>query len=307
VDIDMLTRSTDIFLDTFRALPPTGRATARGAFLVSPEGFEPAAESARDNAYMRFDAASDSPRAEAQHAILARALREDLPVIVFPGDPATPEAVFPNNVFVTAPGVLLIGRMRHPVRQREAERTDMRRFFTDLLGYAETDLSGRSDLVAEGTGTLVIDHARGVGYCGLGERCDEAGAAAMHEALGLNLTFCFELAPGEYHTNVVLACLAGRGVMMAPDGFRDPAVPAAIAAAYEGRVIVLDRQQKQCYAGNAITLHPDRVWMSATAASSLTGAQCEDLSHWGLSIGTVELDEIEKAGGSLRCCVAEIF
>jgi len=26
-----------------------------------------------------------------------------------------------------------------------------------------------------------------------------------------------------------------------------------------------------------------------------------------LPIGTVPLDEIEKAGGSLRCCVAEIF
>jgi len=26
-----------------------------------------------------------------------------------------------------------------------------------------------------------------------------------------------------------------------------------------------------------------------------------------LALRTVELDEIEKAGGSLRCCVAEIF
>ena len=303
----MLTGSTDIFLDTFRALPATGRSTARGAFLVAPEGFAPAVESARDNAYMRFDAACDARQAATQHANLARALRADLPVIVFPGTPDTPEAVFPNNVFVTAPGILLVGRMRHPVRRREAQRTDIRRFFGDLLGYTEIDLSAREDLVAEGTGSMVIDHARGVGFCGLGERCDAAGAAAMHEALGLNLTFCFELAPGEYHTNVVLACLAGRGVLMAADGFRDPAVPEAIAAAYEGRVVALDAEQKRRYAGNAITLHPDRVWMSATAAASLTATQREDLGQWGLRIGAVELDEIEKAGGSLRCCVAEMF
>ncbi len=41
----------------------------------------------------------------------------------------TPDAVFPNNVFATAPGRLIVGRMRHPVRQREAERADIRGFF----------------------------------------------------------------------------------------------------------------------------------------------------------------------------------
>ena len=34
--------------------------------------------------------------------------------------------------------------LRHPVRQREAERADIRGFFAEVLGYAEIDLSGRS-------------------------------------------------------------------------------------------------------------------------------------------------------------------
>ena len=51
-----------------------------------------------------------------------------------------------------------------------------------------------TDLVAELTGSLIIDRARGVGYCGLSERCDMAGARAMHQAFDLRLTFCFELA-----------------------------------------------------------------------------------------------------------------
>src|SRR3546814_2099564 len=109
---------------------------------------------------------------------LVRSLRADVPVITFPGDPATPDAVFPNNVFGTAPGRLIVGRMRHPVRQREAERADIRAFFGDVLGYDEIDLSGCDDLVAELTGSLIIDRARGVGYCGLSERCDMAGAQA---------------------------------------------------------------------------------------------------------------------------------
>jgi len=47
--------------------------------------------------------------------------------------------------------------------------------------------------------------------------------------------------------------------------------------------------------------------MSAHAVASLDEAQRATLAEWGFAIGTVDLDEIEKAGGSLRCCVGEIF
>jgi hypothetical protein len=129
----------------------------------------------------------------------------------------------------------------------------------------------------------------------------------MHEAFGLRLSFCFPLAVGEYHTNVVLALLASRAAIVAADGFADPAVPQAIAQAYGGRALWLSPAQKQAFAGNAIALADDRVWMSAAAATALTLAQREALAGWGFRIGAVALDEIEKAGGSLRCCVAEIF
>ncbi|MEO9077669.1 MAG: arginine deiminase-related protein, partial [Rhodanobacter sp.] len=65
--------------------------------------------------------------------------------------------------------------------------------------------------------------------------------------------------------------------------------------------------QKQAFAANAISLSTDRVWMSACAAASLTDDQRSALADHGFAIGSVELDEIEKAGGSLRCCVGEIY
>lgn len=305
----MLVDSPAAFLDACAALTPRpgAAATARGAFLVAPAEFALAAESARDNRYMAMEQAVDPLRALAQHQALAQALRTDLPVVVFPGDPATPDAVFPNNVFGTAPGTLVVGRMRHDVRRREAQRADIRGFFRELLGYAEIDLSGRDELVAELTGSLVIDRARGIGYCGLSERCDRAGAEAMHRAFGLRLTFCFELAAGEYHTNVVFALLAGRAAILAADGFADPAVPQAIAQAYGGRALWLTPAQKQAFAGNAITLADDRVWMSAAAAAALDASQRDALAQWGFRLGAVDLSEIEKAGGSLRCCVGEIY
>lgn len=283
------------------------RTTARAAFLVAPAAESLAAESSRDNRYMQMDAGFDVARARTQHARLAQAVRDDVPVVTFPGDPETPDAMFPNNVFATAPGHFIIGAMRHPMRQREAGRGDIRGFFRDVLQRVEIDLSDGAHGVAELTGALVIDHARGIGYCGLSERCDIDGARAMHDAFGLRLTFCFDLARDEYHTNVVMASLAGRAVILAADGFADAEVPRAIADAHGGRALWLTPEQKRAYAANAITLAPDRVWMSACAAASLDEAQRASLATWGFALGTVELDEIEKAGGSLRCCVGEIF
>ena len=302
----MITTDVDAFLEAFRRLPASSPATARAAFLVSPLGFALAGESARDNHYMDLAVRVDAQRALVQHAELARRLADDVPVISFPGDPDAPDGLFPNNVFATVERRLIIGRMRHPVRQREARRADIRAWFADVLGYAVDELPA-GDYVAELTGSLVIDRARRVGFCGLSERCDIAGARAMHAAFGLDLTLCFDLANGEYHTNVVLAILAGRAALLAEDGFADAAAARAIASAYADATIALDPAQKRAFAANAISLAPDRVWMSATAAASLTSAQTAALTAAGLRVDAVELDEIEKAGGSLRCCVAEIF
>ena len=289
-----------------RPFPRCYPATAKAAFLVAPDGFQLATESAQDNRYMAMDKRIDSDRARAQHAELVRRLSTSLPTFAFPGDPDCPDGLFPNNAHATTNGRLIVGRMCHRVRQREAERHDIHEFFQSVLGYEIVDLS-KQDFVAELTGALVIDRARGIGYCGLSDRCDRAGAEAMHDAFGLDLTFCFDLAQGEYHTNVVLAVLAGRAAIIAPDGFADADVPKAITAVYRNQSLLLDEKQKSAYAANAITLDDSRVWMSDTAVASLSTGDHDLLGTWGFTVETVAIDEIEKAGGSLRCCVAEIF
>jgi hypothetical protein len=302
-----VTRDPAAFLATARACAPDfGPACARAAFLVSPDGFALAEQSASDNAYMDLSVTVDPARARAQHRALHAALATSLPTLCFPGDPAAPDGLFPNNVFATAPGRLLVGKMRHPVRQREAERPDIRGFFADVLGYRELDLRGGPG-VCELTGSIVIDRARGLGFAGLGERCDVAGAHAAHAALSLRATLLFDLAAGEYHANVVMSVLAGRALVIAPSGFADAAAAAAIAALYAPHVVTLSSAQKAAFAGNCLALDPARVWVSAAGAAALAAAQRDVLAAAGLAIAAVPLDEIEKAGGSLRCCVAEIF
>lgn len=303
----MLTRDTSVFLDLARQCAPDfGPATAKAAFLVAPDGFGLATESASDNHYMAEASAFDAARASAQHRDLQRALSSVLPTICFGGDPQTPDAVFPNNVFATTPGRLILGRMRHPVRQREATRTDIRQFFTASLGYTEIDLSTQPH-PCELTGALVIDRARGLGFCGLSERCDEAGAKQMHDAFGLRATLMFDLAPGEYHTNVVLAVLAGRAALICPDGFADNLAVDTICDVYGPHGIRLFPAEHAAFAGNAITLSGDSVWMSANAAQSLSQASRGAIVAAGFAVRDVALDAIEAAGGSLRCCVGEIY
>lgn len=303
----MITRDCDAFLAHARALAPDfGPATARAAFLVAPDGFALAEQSAADNHYMAAAAAFDPARAQAQHRALHRALSQVLPTVCFAGDPEMPDAVFPNNVFATAAGRYVVGRMRHPVRQREAARADIRGFFGGVLDYAEVDLSTQSH-PCELTGALVVDRARGIGLCGLSERCDEAGARLMHEALGLRATLLFDLAAGEYHTNVVLAVLAGRAALVCPAGFADPDAVAAIVALYGPNAILLSPAEHAAFAGNAIALSDDGAWMSAGAAEALSVVTREALESAGFRVQAVALDAIEAAGGSLRCCVGEVF
>lgn len=306
--VGMITRDAAAFLEFARQCAPDfGPATAKAAFLVAPDGFAHAAESAGDNRYMAAADDFDRLRALQQHRGLQAALSADVPVVCFPGHPDMPDGVFPNNVFATAPQRFVVGRMRHPVRQREALRGDIRSFFSTVLGYAETDLSTQPH-PCELTGALVIDRARGLGFCGLSERCDEAGAALMHHALGLRATWMFDLAAGEYHTNVLLALLAGRAALFCAEGFAEPAqVVAVLEALYGPHVVRLSTSEQAAFAGNAITLSPERVWMSQQAHSALSAASLQALAAAGFVAEGVALDAIEAAGGSLRCCVAEIF
>ena len=98
-------------------------------------------------------AALDAQRASMQHRDLQRAISAVLPTVCFAGDPATPDAVFPNNVFGTAAGRYILGRMRHEVRQREAARAEgvgRQRACVDAPAQARPDAAGPLHALPDG-------------------------------------------------------------------------------------------------------------------------------------------------------------
>jgi hypothetical protein len=302
----MLTRDIDHFFQYVTSCQTQLITHAKAVFLVTPEGFSLATESAQDNIYMAMQSSVKSDLAIHQHQRLALALSKHLPVVTFQGRMETPDAVFPNNVFATANNRLILGHMKHAVRQAEADRVDIIGFFTKVLGYECVDLRSQPG-ICELTGSLIIDHSRNIGFCGLSERCDEAGAMAMAQTFALKACLLFDLANGEYHTNVVLSILAGRAAVIAPSGFADAAVSDAIAQFYSPHAVVLSAAEKNAFAANVIALSATEVWMSQTAANHISVSHREALGAAGFAVKIVELSEIEKAGGSLRCCIGEIF
>ena len=287
-------------------LPANWPAVLKGVIMVEPQNFRLNVESARDNHYMDLELTVDPDRALEQYIALIELIRDiGIPVKSFPGDAKSPDSLFPNNVFGTVPKRLIIGHMLHPSRQQEAGRKDIRGWF-EGMGYETIDLSVE-DCVAELTGPLIIDRSRRLGFCGMTERVNEAGLRAMHTAFDLVHTLYFNLAPGEYHTNVVMSVLAGRACVLHAEAFADPEVPLALAGIYNDQVLYLDEAEKRAFAGNCITLTQHDLFMSQTGADALRPVNRALLEFWGFRLRTAELDEIEKAGGSLRCMVAEIF
>jgi hypothetical protein len=304
----MITRSYQEFLEAFEhgRFPADSPAVPTGVFMVEPLDFHLLAESATDNRYMNLEHFVDNDRAMEQYVRLVSMIREcGIAVKSFVGDSRTPDDIFPNNVFATIPRRLIIGHMLHPSRQLETGRQDIRDYFVSG-GYELVDLS-IENCVAELTGVLVIDRARRIGYCGMTQRVDEAGVHAMHQAFDLRCTLQFDLQVSEYHTNVILSVLASRACVVHARSVQGAGLSRTLATVYKGRVLYLDQAEKDAFAGNCIALNNNDLFMSQAAADALRLSSRELLESWGFRIHACPLDEIEKAGGSLRCMVAEIF
>ena len=104
-----------------------------------------------------------------------------------------------------------------------------------------------------------------------------------------------------------LAVLAGRAAVVCPRGFADPAVPEAIAGFFHPHAVTCDEGEHAAFVGNCIALSAETVWMSANAATALSPAHRRQLADAGFRVENVALEAIEAAGGSLRCCIGEIF
>lgn len=160
---------------------------------------------------------------------------------------------------------------------------------------------------------MVLDHIARVAYVATSNRANPVALERFCTHFNFEpIAFDTADAAGRavYHTNVLM-CVATEFALVGFDLITDPSRRAVVRRRLEetGRkVIALDWQQIEAFAGNALELsgrHGRVLAMSARAAASLTPEQRATIER---SARIVELPvlTIETAGGSVRCMLAGI-
>jgi len=303
--------------------------TADSVFMLRPAAF---GSNPQTQATNRFQAAQQPTAVDV--AVAAEASREfdaavaaleDAAVEVHTfadrADPACPDAVFPNNwVSLHADGTVVLYPMLAPSRRLERRlellvELERRGGFrvTRLLDLTHHELHGR---FLEGTGSIVFDHPARVAYACRSPRTDADVLAELCEELGYRPVL-FDATDGDgvpvYHTNVLMS-VGTRFALVCADSIA-PAWRSAVIeelAASGREVVLIDRHQMGCFAGNMLELRGSAggavLAMSRRAHASLGTGTRERLSACVDRVVVADVPTIERqGGGSIRCMSAAVF
>ena len=292
--------------------------------MIRPSRFYPNPETAADNAFQSrgdfsVDALSVAARNEFDSAV--QTLRDaGVKVHVFEDtvEPEKPDAVFPNNWISTShDGRVALFPMYSELRRRERRHDiieGLRKSYkiTEVIDYSGFEKQGRC---LEGTGSLVLDHLKNVGYVSLSNRsnlkvirrfaddfCYEAVTFTSTDSVGRPI----------YHTNVMMCFgtdFALVGLDLIPNEAERRKVRELLGAS--GRQIIeLTPGQVANFAANAIELCNSSggqklLVLSTRALSILQPDQLTILTSF-VRLVPVTIPTIELGGGSARCMIATI-
>ena len=301
-------------------MPPPSLQAPAAVAMVRPHHFHPNPETAADNAFQRpATAASVAAQAHAEVTEAAAALEAaGVRVHLFDShDPATPDAVFPNNWFSTHAGGHVALYPMYAANRRRERRSDIiellkaRYRVQDVIDYSGLEHDG---MALEGTGAMVLDHIGRIAYTAQSHRADPVALERFCTHFNFEpMAFATADAQGQpcYHTNVML-CVGTDFALGGFDLIADPQRREAVRQRLResGReVIDLDARQIGEFAGNALELtgHGGQrlLALSERAAASLTAAQKAVIER-SATLLPLRVPTIELAGGSVRCMLAGI-
>ncbi|MDP3968241.1 MAG: arginine deiminase-related protein [Nocardioides sp.] len=209
----------------------------------------------------------------------------------------SPDMVYAMNLGLAlgagpaGPARTVLSRMRYAERRRE--RLAAGPWFADN-GFTVGDLPG---VLGEDHGpafeagdAFAFGDALVVGY---GPRTEESSLGLLAEELdarvrGLRITH-----PGMYHLDLAFCPLDERRAIVCPDAFDAPSAAAVLDLVPE--VLVIDEAEAMTFCANSVVLG-DTIVMPA--APPKVRAQLEE---WGFRVVLLDLGELHKGGGSVRC------
>ncbi|MFF0433746.1 dimethylargininase [Streptomyces sp. NPDC004327] len=243
------------------------------------------------NPWMRPQAGADRSRAMAQWARLRELYRElGHTVEEIPPAPRLPDMVFAANGATVIDGRVLGARFRHP--ERAAEGPAYLGWFAER-GYRAT----RSPrFVNEGEGDYLL--AGRMILAGTGFRTEPRSHEEAEEFFGLPVVSLTLVDPSYYHLDTALCVLSETEIMYYPGAFCEGS--RAVLESLFPDAVLAGPEDAAAFGLNALS--DGRHVLLPSAAGRLAGT----LAARGFEPVGVDLSELLKAGGSVKCCTLEL-
>ena len=244
------------------------------------------------NPWMDTSAPASAAVAVSQWEVLVETLTE-LGHTVHTIEPAAglPDMVFAANGAFTVDGVVYGAKFHHPERREEAGLYEkwFREQGWSFVTPTETN---------EGEGDFVFVPGRGLVLAGYGFRTDPRGHAEAAEALGYPVVGLRLVDPRFYHLDTALAALDDETITYYPGAFSEASQ--RILARMFPDAVLADEADAVAFALNLVS--DGRNVVLNTAATGMA----EKLTARGYVPVQVDLSELKKGGGSVKCCIAEL-
>lgn len=210
-------------------------------------------------------------------------------VSLVPSLPGLPDMVYAANGGLIVDGLAITARFAHPERAAEGPA------YADWFGSLGLRVHD-SIATNEGEGDFLVVGDRIL--AGWGFRTDPVAHAEVAEATGREVIGLELVDPRYYHLDTAIAVLAEDEIAYYPDAFA-PAGRALLETLYPDAVLAT-AEDAAVFGLNAVS---DGLHVIMTAAAT---ELAEQLRGRGFEPIGIDLSELLKGGGSVKCCTLEI-
>ena len=205
-----------------------------------------------------------------------------------------PDMVFAANGAFSVDGVAYGARFKYP--QRTAEAGAHRRYYSDRESWRFVVPTETNE--GEGDFTYVPDAYGGLILAGYGFRTESAAHAEAQEVLGRPVVSLRLIDPRFYHLDTALAALDDGNIAYYPDAFS--ASSRRVLRQLFPDAVVADEEDARAFGLNAVSDGRNVVLPSVATDLAV------QLRERGWNPVGVDLSELLKAGGGVKCCTLEI-
>ena len=209
--------------------------------------------------------------------------------------PGLPDMVFAANGAFSVDGVVYGARFRFSQRSAEAA---IHRAFYETAGASWRFVAPTAINEGEGDFTYLPGAHGGLILAGYGFRTDPAAHTEAQEALGRPVVSLHLIDPRFYHLDTALAPIDDENVIYYPGAFSESS-QAVLSQLFPGAIVATEADAMAF----GLNLVSDGRNVLLNAESSELARRLERLGYHTIP---VELGELKKGGGSVKCCIAEL-